>query len=86
MVSKEEAEATFRTLVQRAEVVAGIIPATGRNYKLIIAVVLILVLLIGIGAWWWFQGKKVKPAYVGTPAIARGNSTRLTANGIPGSK
>jgi len=94
MVSKEEAEATFRALVNNtdATVSSAVAAATssggGRNYKLIIAIVLVVLVLLGIGGWWWFRGRKGKSAPAATPAIGRGVSTRVSAStaGAPGSK
>jgi uncharacterized protein HemX len=97
MVSKEEAEATFRSLVTKAEVVTGavapLVATGGRNYKLIIAAV-VVVLLLGFGAWWWFRGRKPKLLTGSTPA-PRGTSSRVAGGsvvtgsalgGLPGSK
>ena len=88
MVSKDEAEATFRSLISTVDkTTAGTVVKSTWNYKIIVAVVLILLIGIGVAVWWWFRTRKIKPSMTTTPAIGRNAGSRVASGSTaPNSK
>ena len=89
MGTKEDAETTFRALVNNnAAAVPDAPVASAPNYKLMIAIAIAILLLLGVGAWWWFKRGKGKSATGSSSAstTSASSTARVSSRAAPNSK